>query len=160
MQRHAGSCKLSLFAASCPPSKLVTPCRALQLREKYVKDEDLSDTKATYRTIRKALATLNDPFTRFLEPQQFAALRRGTAGSVTGVGLEIGFENRGGDSNRIVVRSRTSAFQLGPHQSAWACRGVLQRGHHPAGSTQVYTLKKVIRLGGSSAASMCEARLH
>ena len=88
----------------------MTPCCALQLREKYVKDEDLSDTKATYRTIRKALATLDDPFTRFLEPQQFAALRRGTAGSVTGVGLEIGFENRGGDSNKIVVRSPTNAF--------------------------------------------------
>ena len=94
------------------------PCCALQLREKYVKDEDLSDTKATYRTIRKALATLDDPFTRFLEPQQFTALRRGTAGSVTGVGLEIGFENRGGDSNKIVVRSPIDAFSVCSYHSA------------------------------------------
>ena len=75
----------------------------MQLREKFIKDEDLSDTRATYKTIRKALATLNDPFTRFLEPPQFAALRRGTAGSVTGVGLEIGFESRDINS-RMVVR--------------------------------------------------------
>ncbi len=82
-------------------------CRVcLQLREKYIKDEDMSDTKATYKSIRKALATLNDPFTRFLEPAQFAALRRGTAGAVTGVGLEIGFESRDIDS-RVVVSLRS-----------------------------------------------------
>ena len=109
MKHQDDSCELAVFAATCAPSALMTLCCASQLREKYVKDEDLRDTKATYRTIRKALATLNDPFTRFLEPQQFAALRRGTAGSVTGVGLEIGFENRGGDSNRIVVRCHTGA---------------------------------------------------
>ena len=62
----------------------------------------MSDTKATYSSIRRALATLNDPFTRFLEPAQFAALRRGTAGAVTGVGLEIGFESRDMNS-RVVV---------------------------------------------------------
>jgi C-terminal processing protease CtpA/Prc len=72
------------------------------LREKYIRDEDMSDTKATYRTIRKALATLDDPFTRFLEPPQFTALRRGTAGSVTGVGLEIGFETGANDSPLVV----------------------------------------------------------
>lgn len=76
-----------------------------QLREKYLKDEDMADTNTTYKTIRKALATLNDPFTRFLEPPQFAALRRGTAGSVTGVGLEIGFETRDDESHRLVVRT-------------------------------------------------------
>lgn len=37
---------------------------------------------ATYGAIRKLLATLDDPFTRFLEPSQLAALRRGTAGGV------------------------------------------------------------------------------
>lgn len=74
-----------------------------KLREKYIKDEDMSDTKATYQTIHKALATLDDPFTRFLEPPQFAALRRGTAGSVTGVGLEIGFETHANDSQLVVV---------------------------------------------------------
>ena len=66
----------------------------------------MNDTKATYSSIRRALATLNDPFTRFLEPAQFAALRRGTAGAVTGVGLEIGFESR--DMNSRVVVSHAS----------------------------------------------------
>ncbi|CAL8471979.1 g11521 [Coccomyxa elongata] len=75
-----------------------------RLREKYVKEEDMSSTKATYAAIRKALATLDDPFTRFLEPVQYAALRRGTAGSVTGVGLEVGFDTKpGATDNGLVV---------------------------------------------------------
>jgi C-terminal processing protease CtpA/Prc len=36
----------------------------------------------TYDAIRKLLAVLDDPFTRFLEPTRLAALRRGTAGGV------------------------------------------------------------------------------
>ncbi len=65
----------------------------------------MSSTKATYAAIRKALATLDDPFTRFLEPVQYAALRRGTAGSVTGVGLEVGFDTKpGATDNGLVVR--------------------------------------------------------
>lgn len=86
------------------------PC--VQLREKYIKDEDMSDTKATYQTIHKALATLDDPFTRFLEPPQFAALRRGTAGSVTGVGLEIGFETHANDSQLVVRHMHYCASDL------------------------------------------------
>lgn len=34
----------------------------------------------TYGAIRKLLGSLDDPFTRFLEPSRLAALRRGTAG--------------------------------------------------------------------------------
>jgi C-terminal processing protease CtpA/Prc len=34
----------------------------------------------TYAAIRKLLATLDDPFTRFLEPARLDALRKGTKG--------------------------------------------------------------------------------
>ncbi|KAK9905938.1 hypothetical protein WJX75_009244 [Coccomyxa subellipsoidea] len=75
-----------------------------RLRERYMKEEDMNSTKATYAAIRKALATLDDPFTRFLEPAQYAALRRGTAGSLTGVGLEVGFDTKpSGSGNSLVV---------------------------------------------------------
>lgn len=36
----------------------------------------------TYSAIRKLLSSLDDPFTRFLEPSRLSALRRGTAGVV------------------------------------------------------------------------------
>ncbi len=68
----------------------------------------MNSTKETYAAIRKALATLDDPFTRFLEPTQYAALRRGTAGSVTGVGLEVGFDTKtSGSGNSLVVQSKS-----------------------------------------------------
>lgn len=52
---------------------------------------------------RTLMAQLDDPFTRFLEPARYAALKRGTAGSVTGVGLEVGFDIEArGDSSPVV----------------------------------------------------------
>jgi hypothetical protein len=58
----------------------------------------------TYAAIRKALASLDDPFTRLLEPARFAALRRGTTGSFSGVGLEVGFDTATpGAENELVV---------------------------------------------------------
>ncbi|XP_006589318.1 carboxyl-terminal-processing peptidase 2, chloroplastic-like isoform X2 [Glycine soja] len=40
------------------------------------------------------LATLDDPFTRFLEPEKFRSLRSGTEGALTGVGLSIGYPTK------------------------------------------------------------------
>jgi C-terminal processing protease CtpA/Prc len=53
----------------------------LQLRETYLKKEAMGNRSQTYDAIRKLLAVLDDPFTRFLEPSRLAALRRGTAGA-------------------------------------------------------------------------------
>ncbi|KAK7391939.1 hypothetical protein VNO78_20363 [Psophocarpus tetragonolobus] len=41
--------------------------------------------------IRKMLETLDDSFTRFLEPEKFRSLRFETRGVLTGVGLSIGY---------------------------------------------------------------------
>ncbi|KAI0500463.1 hypothetical protein KFK09_018675 [Dendrobium nobile] len=46
---------------------------------------------STYMAIKKMLSTLDDPFTRFLEPEKFKVLRSGTQGALTGVGLSIGY---------------------------------------------------------------------
>jgi len=43
----------------------------------------MTNRSSTYEAIRKLLASLQDPFTRFLEPAKLAALRRGTAGVAT-----------------------------------------------------------------------------
>jgi C-terminal peptidase prc len=62
-----------------------------RVRERYLKEEQMRTREETYSAVRKLLASLDDPFTRFLEPERLAALRSGTKGSVTGVGLEIAF---------------------------------------------------------------------
>jgi carboxyl-terminal processing protease len=46
------------------------------------------------------LETLGDPYTRFLDPEQYKALQTSTTGELSGVGLQIGIDN---DSKRIVV---------------------------------------------------------
>lgn len=51
----------------------------------------MHDRNETYTAINKSIKTLNDPFTRLLEPNRYAALKRGNQGSVIGVGLEVGF---------------------------------------------------------------------
>lgn len=58
----------------------------LQLREGYLKNEPMANRGQTYVAIRKLMSSLDDPFTRFLEPSRLAALRRGTAGQ-TGCGI-------------------------------------------------------------------------
>lgn len=53
-----------------------------QLREQYLK-ESMSNRRETYAAIEKMLSTLNDPFTRFLEPSRYDALKGGTRGTHT-----------------------------------------------------------------------------
>lgn len=83
----------------------------VQLRENYLKSEPMETREETYAAIRKALATLDDPFTRLLDPARFKALQRGTAGSVTGVGLEVGFVNQGNAADSELVVSQLSGRQ-------------------------------------------------
>ncbi|GMN61472.1 hypothetical protein TIFTF001_030562 [Ficus carica] len=71
--------------------------------------------------IKKMLATLDDPFTRFLEPEKFKSLRSGTQGALTGVGLSIGYPTRlvGSPAGLVVV----SAAPGGPANRAGISSG-------------------------------------
>jgi carboxyl-terminal processing protease len=61
----------------------------------------LADRSATYAAIREMLATLQEPFTRLLEPDQFRSLKTSTAGELTGVGLQIAIDQQ--NSGIVVV---------------------------------------------------------
>ena len=91
----------------------------MQLRENYLKSEPMETREETYAAIRKALATLEDPFTRLLEPTRFKALQRGTAGSVTGVGLEVGFLDAGNADSELVVRTVALSRKHVCHFAYW-----------------------------------------
>ncbi|NEP50113.1 MAG: PDZ domain-containing protein [Moorea sp. SIO3C2] len=47
-----------------------------------------------YKAIRKALETLEDPYTRFLVPEQFQALTNQTVGELSGVGIRMEIEKQ------------------------------------------------------------------
>ncbi|MBH8575955.1 PDZ domain-containing protein [Nostocaceae cyanobacterium CENA369] len=59
-----------------------------QVRQKAL-EKPLNDQKATYGAIQKMLKSLDDPFTRFLDPEQYRSLQVNTSGELTGVGLQI-----------------------------------------------------------------------
>jgi carboxyl-terminal processing protease len=59
-----------------------------KLREKFVQ-KPLRDREETYTAIEELLATLDDPFTRLLRPEQYHSLQVNTSGELSGVGLQI-----------------------------------------------------------------------
>ncbi len=58
------------------------------LRQKLVK-KPLHDREETYQAIEQMLASLDDPFTRLLRPEQYHSLQVNTSGELSGVGLQI-----------------------------------------------------------------------
>ncbi|GIL83722.1 hypothetical protein Vretimale_10517 [Volvox reticuliferus] len=74
-----------------------------RVRETFLKKEPFESRAETYDAIRKLLASLDDPFTRFLEPARLTELRRGTQkSSVTGVGLEVTFSEDSGVAGSLL----------------------------------------------------------
>ncbi len=58
------------------------------VRQRFL-DQGFSDREATYQAIEEMLATLDDPFTRLLRPEQYRSLQVNTSGELSGVGLQI-----------------------------------------------------------------------
>lgn len=58
------------------------------MRQKYLK-QPLSTREETYDAIEEMLATLDEPFTRLLRPEQYRSLQVSTSGELSGVGLQI-----------------------------------------------------------------------
>ncbi|NJK41630.1 MAG: PDZ domain-containing protein [Acaryochloridaceae cyanobacterium SU_2_1] len=52
-------------------------------------EQQLPNRQATYDAISQMLASLEDPFTRLLQPMQYQSLKMSTSGELTGVGLQI-----------------------------------------------------------------------
>jgi carboxyl-terminal processing protease len=52
-------------------------------------EEPIPNNQAAYTAIGKMLKSLDDPFTRFLDPEQYRSLQVNTSGELTGVGLQI-----------------------------------------------------------------------
>ncbi|MFN4195573.1 MAG: peptidase S41, partial [Thermosynechococcus sp.] len=53
------------------------------LSRNYTKPED------AYKAAREMLERLNDPYTRFMDPEQFRSMQIETSGELTGVGITI-----------------------------------------------------------------------
>lgn len=61
---------------------------------------EYSDREQAYTAIREMLDMLGDPYTRFMDPQEFRNMQIDTSGELTGVGIQIAQEE---ETNEIVV---------------------------------------------------------
>ncbi len=74
----------------------------LKVREDLLSQEYSSQEEA-YRTIRNTLRHLRDPYTRFLDPQNFEILTSQTSGELTGIGIRLAIDS--GSGSLVVVES-------------------------------------------------------
>ncbi|NCO73906.1 MAG: PDZ domain-containing protein [Cyanobacteria bacterium] len=81
-------------------------------REELLK-ANYSSKKQAYRAINQALKQLNDPYTRFLPPEQFEVLTGQTSGEVSGVGIRIAIDPRTQDLYIIDVIKKSPAVEAG-----------------------------------------------
>ena len=62
-----------------------------QLRKELL-SKSYSTRKEAYEAIRGMLLTLDDPYTRFMDPDEFKELHIDTTGELTGVGIQLSFD--------------------------------------------------------------------
>ena len=65
------------------------------LRQKYLKKR-FKQREDAYTAIEEMLASLDDPFTRLLRPEQYRSLQVNTSGELSGVGLQIDLNSETG----------------------------------------------------------------
>ncbi|EDX86295.1 C-terminal processing peptidase subfamily [Synechococcus sp. PCC 7335] len=72
-----------------------------------------TDKESAYVAVREMLEQLDDPYTRFMDPEEFNNMQIETSGELTGVGIQISKEE---ETDNIVVVSpieATPAFEAG-----------------------------------------------
>lgn len=95
------------------------------VRQRFL-DEGFSDREATYQAIEEMLATLDDPFTRLLRPQQYRSLQVNTSGELSGVGLQIDINSKSKQLEVVTPIDGSPAEQAGiqPRDQILAIDGV------------------------------------
>jgi carboxyl-terminal processing protease len=81
--------------------------RGEYLNRSYTKQED------AYEAIREMLKKLNDPYTRFMDPQEFKNMQIDTSGELTGVGIQLAQDEETKKLMVIAPIEDTPAFKAG-----------------------------------------------
>jgi carboxyl-terminal processing protease len=77
------------------------------LNRSYTKKED------AYKAIREMLKKLNDPYTRFMDPEEFKNMQIDTSGELTGVGIQLAQDEQTKKLMVIAPIEDTPAFKAG-----------------------------------------------
>ena len=76
-------------------------------------EKPLTNREETYQAITEMLASLDDPYTRLLPPQQYRSLKLNTSGELSGVGLQIDLEPQTGQLEVVTPLAGSPAETAG-----------------------------------------------
>ncbi|MBW4574972.1 MAG: PDZ domain-containing protein [Aphanothece sp. CMT-3BRIN-NPC111] len=129
------------------------------VREKALKQR-LENREAAYASIQKMLASLDDPFTRFLKPEQYRSLQVNTSGELSGVGLQIALDAETGELEVVapIAGSPAEAAGIKPGDRIVLIDGVPSKeltldeaAARMRGKTGTSVMLTVLRQGGTPA---------
>lgn len=83
-----------------------------QVRKEYL-DRDYQTQEEAYEAIREMLDLLDDPYTRFMPPEDFENMQIDTSGELTGVGIQIAKDKETEEVVVIAPIEETPAFDAG-----------------------------------------------
>ncbi len=63
------------------------------VRKQYL-NKSYSNKQEAYKSIREMLKKLEDPYTRFMDPEEFKNMQVDTSGELTGIGIQIGLDEK------------------------------------------------------------------
>jgi carboxyl-terminal processing protease len=72
-----------------------------------------SNREEAYKAIREMLAKLNDPYTRFMDPEEFRDMQIDTSGELTGVGIQLSQDEKTKELIVVSPIEDTPAFRAG-----------------------------------------------
>nr|WP_233219775.1 carboxyl-terminal processing protease CtpC [Pleurocapsa sp. CCALA 161] len=85
----------------------------LKVRQEYVKNAAYKNQEDSYKAIREMLGKLKDPYTRFMNPEEFKNMQIDTSGELTGVGIQISADEKTGRLLVISPIENTPAAEAG-----------------------------------------------
>ncbi|MFP4319099.1 MAG: carboxyl-terminal processing protease CtpC [Phormidium sp.] len=82
------------------------------VRTEYL-DRSYESEEMAYDAIREMLEQLEDPYTRFMDPDEFRSMQIDTSGELTGVGIQLSQDEDTGELIVISPIEETPAFEAG-----------------------------------------------
>ncbi|MDY7004283.1 MAG: S41 family peptidase [Cyanobacteriota bacterium] len=104
-------------------------------------EKNYTSSEQAYEALRQALDGLNDPYTRFLDPEQFKTLTNQTSGEMSGVGMQLK------EDELTKVITVVSVVENSPAMKAGLLPGdqILEIDGKPTASLNVSAAAKLIR---------------
>jgi carboxyl-terminal processing protease len=82
------------------------------VRKSYLAN-DYGKAEDAYKAVREMLAKLDDPYTRFMDPDEYRSMQIDTSGELTGVGIQLSQDEKTKELVVIAPIEDTPAFKAG-----------------------------------------------